>query len=108
MGGFTPAILPVDSSLFVAEESLDVAEEVPSASGPVRMSVPFADAIASSKGTLERPRKGMLKEKRLAEGFKEDRVWTVSFDGGARGEIDSNEGRAGGNFDACSSINGGV
>ena len=29
--------------------------------------------MARSQGTLGRPRKGMLREKRLADGFKEDR-----------------------------------
>jgi len=30
------------------------------------------DAVAGSKETLGRPRKGMVSEKRLADGFKDD------------------------------------
>jgi hypothetical protein len=83
-------------------------EELLSASGPVRMSVRPADATVLSKGSLERPRKGILREKRLAEGFKEDRVWLVSVDNVAGDEIDSDGGEADGKFGTCSSMDGGV
>jgi hypothetical protein len=88
--------------------SSDGVEELPSASGPVRMSVCPADAMVLSNGSLERPRKGILREKRLAEGFKEDRVWLASVDNVAGDVIGSNEGEADGNFGTCSSIDGGV
>lgn len=72
------------------------------------MSVRPVDAMVLSKGNLERPRKGILREKRLAEGFKEDKVWLVSVDNVAGDEIDSNGGEADGSFGTCSSIDGGV
>jgi hypothetical protein len=104
---YSPAVLTVGSSSPDVEMSFGDVEEPPSVSGTVGMSVPFADAMAWSKGTLERPRKGMLREKRLAEGFKEDRVWLVSIDKIVGGETDSN-GRADGSFGTWSSIDGGV
>jgi hypothetical protein len=68
------------------------------------MSAPPVVAMALSEGALERLRKGMLREKRLAEGFKEDWVWLASIDNIAGAEVDSSGDRAGGSLDACSSI----
>ena len=60
----------LDSPLSTAVDSSD---EMGGTSCSVRMSVACADAIARSRGTLGRPRKGMLSEKRLADGFKDDK-----------------------------------
>jgi hypothetical protein len=49
------------------------AEELRSVSSALGMSAAFTDATARSRGTLGRPRNGILSEKRLAEGFKADK-----------------------------------
>jgi len=77
-------------------------------SGCVRMSDACADAMARSKGTFGRPRKGILSENRLADGFKEERFWLESVDNATGGETGSNDGPADGNFGTCSSIDDGV
>jgi hypothetical protein len=59
-----------DSPLSTAGRSLDGACEV---SGSDWVSLACTDAMARSRGTLGRPRKGILSEKRLADGLKEDR-----------------------------------
>jgi hypothetical protein len=66
---YSPVASSLDSPLSTAGKSSD---DVGEASGSVRMSVACADAMARSRGTLGRPRKGMLSEKRLVDGFKED------------------------------------
>lgn len=67
-------ILPVDSTLgsspSVLASSPDNCEELASASSALGT---FTDATARSRGTLGRPRKGILSEKRLVEGFKADK-----------------------------------
>ena len=66
---YLPVAQSLDSPLSTAGKSSD---DVGEGSGSVRMSVACADAMARSSGTLGRPKKGMLSEKRLADGFKED------------------------------------
>ena len=69
-GENSPVASDLDSPLSTVDDSSD---ETGEASCSVRMSVACADAIARSRGTLGRPRKGMLSENRLADGFKDDR-----------------------------------
>ncbi|KAH9954702.1 hypothetical protein BC827DRAFT_929319 [Russula dissimulans] len=94
----------VDTPFSASASSLD---EI-GMSGSVRMSEACADAMGRSKGTFGRPRKGILSEKRLADGFKGERFWLESVDNITRGETDSNDGPADGNFGTCSSIDDGV
>ena len=70
-GENSPVVPDPDPPLSTADDSSD---EMGEASCSVRMSVACADAIARSRGSLGRPRKGMLSEKRLADGFKDDRL----------------------------------
>lgn len=70
---FSPVVSAVGSSRSVLDSSPDDCEELPSAPRSVRMSVAVADATARSRGTLGRPRNGILSVKRLAEGFKAER-----------------------------------
>jgi hypothetical protein len=44
-----------------------------SGSGRISLAACGADSVARSNGTLGRPRKGMVSEKRLADGLKEDK-----------------------------------
>jgi len=93
--GTSPEVSCLDSPPSIATKSSDEADETTSS---VRMSVACAEAIARSRGTLGRPRKGMLSEKRLADGINEDRFWLDSVGNITGGETDSNDEAADGNF----------
>ena len=85
----------LDSPPSTATKSSDEADE---AASSVRISIVCAEAMARSRGTLGRPRKGMLSEKRLAEGINEDRLWLDSVGNITGGETDSDDETADGNF----------
>jgi hypothetical protein len=61
-------------NLPVASGAVDSAAGNGEVSGSGRISLACgADGVARSNGTLGRPRKGMVSEKRLADGLKEDK-----------------------------------
>lgn len=67
---YSPVASGADS-LSTADESLGGAGEM---SGSDWVSRAGDGVMARSRGALGRPRKGMLREKRLADGFKEDKL----------------------------------
>jgi hypothetical protein len=85
------------SPLSTAAKSSDEGGEVGSSVGIL---VACADAMARSRGTLGRPKKGMLSEKRLADGIKEDRLWFDAVDIITGAETDSSDEAADDNFRA--------
>ena len=68
-----PVVSTLRSSPSVLASSPDNCEELHSVSSAFGTSAAFTDATARSRGTLGRPRKGILSEKRLVEGFKADK-----------------------------------
>lgn len=70
------------------------------------MSEAFADASALSSGTFGRPSNGMLREKRLADGFSEERRWLLSSD--TAGGDGTGSDRAKGSLGTSSSMDMGV